>query len=508
MNKLHCTGILLLTLLIAHIRVPVAAAHPLGNFTINHYAGLHITRDSVTVDYVLDYAEIPAFQAISAIDANRNGKPDAAELEGYAANQCQSLVASLQLRIAGGSSQLTLASATVDFPPGAGNLLTLRLNCLFSAPVTMTDHAVVDFRDNVFPERLGWREIVVTSEGVAVAVDGDFATTSVSQRLTAYPDDLLSSPLDQRQVSFTAQPALTAPPSAALSVEQTATALDPGRTDAFTELIRLENLAWPTILLALAIAFAWGGMHAMTPGHGKTIVGAYLVGSRGTVKHALYLGLATTITHTAGVFALGLVTLFASQYILPEKLFPWLNVISGVLVVGLGANLLISRARGAGLFGSAPAPHDHGHGHDHDHSHDPDHDHVHDHDHDHSHGEHMHSHLPPGVDGAPVTWRSLLALGISGGLLPCPSALVVMLGAIALGRIGFGLALVVAFSLGLAGVLTLIGVMFVYAGKLFQRFPAPGRLLRYAPIASALFITLAGMWITVQAVTQLGWLQL
>jgi ABC-type nickel/cobalt efflux system permease component RcnA len=268
-------------------------------------------------------------------------------------------------------------------------------------------------------------------------------------------------------------------------------------------------------------------MHAMTPGHGKTIVGAYLVGSRGTIRHALYLGLTTTITHTLGVFALGLATLFAAQYIVPERLYPWMSLLSGLFVVGIGINLFVSRFRSSGIKlpklradlteltpvlehghvqGAAHAHKyvlKHSHGDDHMHTHDHEHrEHLHVHDHgqphvhrhddhehnDHHHGEGGHSHMPP----EQITWRNLLALGISGGLIPCPSALVVLLGAIALNKIGFGLVLVLAFSLGLAGALTAIGILFIYAGRLFERFPSQGRILRLLPALSALFVSLIG----------------
>ncbi|MBA3534244.1 MAG: sulfite exporter TauE/SafE family protein, partial [Ardenticatenales bacterium] len=209
-----------------------------------------------------------------------------------------------------------------------------------------------------------------------------------------------------------------------------------------------------------------------------------LVGSRGTVGHALFLGLTTTITHTAGVFALGLMTLFLSQYILPEQLYPWLSVLSGLLVVGIGVSLFSQRLRRFLAARTNSAEHDH---HDHDHGHD----------HDHS---HSHSHMPP----ATVTWRSLLALGISGGLLPCPSALVLLLSAMALGRVGLGLVLIIAFSLGLASVLTGIGVLLVHAQRLFERIPVSGRLFQALPVGSALLITLAGLGITVQALAQTG----
>jgi len=267
-----------------------------------------------------------------------------------------------------------------------------------------------------------------------------------------------------------------------------------GRTnDAFTRLITLEDHSLSATLVALAIAFVWGGFHALSPGHGKAIVGAYLVGSRSKVHHALVLGLTVTLTHTIGIFALGLLMLGTSQFVLTEAVFPWLNVMSGVLVMGIGLNLLIQRSRSFQVFQtSTPEP---GHHHHHDH-HDHDHNHSHPHDHSHDHG---HSHLPPGADGSPITWSSILALGISGGLLPCPSALVVLLSAIALGRIGFGLALVSAFSLGLAGVLTAIGLTLVYAKDWFERLPIQASRSRFFPAMSALFVTLIGLGITTKA---------
>lgn len=232
-----------------------------------------------------------------------------------------------------------------------------------------------------------------------------------------------------------------------------------------------------------------GAGHALTPGHGKAVVAAYLVGARGTARHALFLGFTVTITHTAGVFALGLVTLFASRYLLPEQIFPWISLISGILVVTIGGNLFINRLRG-----TADHQHDHGHGH-----------------HQHLPGGmvspsggglagdgHSHQHLPP-AQNQPITWQSLLALGISGGLLPCPSALVVLLSAIALGRIGFGLLLILAFSAGLAGVLVGIGLLLVYANRFFARLPLNGRLVRTLPVVSAALITLAGLGISLEA---------
>jgi len=270
----------------------------------------------------------------------------------------------------------------------------------------------------------------------------------------------------------------------ALSSGKTLEAPDRIADAGFSSLIGRHHLSALVILASLAAAFFWGMAHALSPGHGKTIVGAYLVGSRGTARHAAFLGVTVTVTHTLAVFALGLITLFASHYVPPERLFPIMSLVSGGIVLVLGLGLLGQRLRA--VFGTSG--HEHG----------PHADVA------HRHGGRPHSHLPPRCGDGGVNWRRLLALGISGGLLPCPSALVVLLGAIAFGRIGFGLLLIVAFSLGLAAVLTAIGLAFVYAGRLVQRPLTGGRLARVLPALSALIITGVGVGLTFAALRENG----
>lgn len=251
----------------------------------------------------------------------------------------------------------------------------------------------------------------------------------------------------------------------------------------------------------LCAAFLWGAGHALTPGHGKAIVGAYLIGARSTARHAIYLGLTVTVTHTLGVFLLGAIALFAARYIQPEQLYPWLGTASGLIVLILGAVMVYRRLKIIRLVKShrhdahahpTTAPNhagDHPHGHGHDHL-------VHAH-------SHAHPHRLPGDDGSPITWRSLISLGISGGLLPCPSALVLLLAAVSIQRIGWGLVLVLAFSLGLAGVLTTVGLLFVRGRLLLGRLPAAAALSRYIPTASAIVILILGIVLTVSALRQL-----
>lgn len=508
--KISHISILLAVILVAvHSLAPIAFAHPLGNFTVNHYVGLQLNPEIIVIDFVLDMAEVPAFQEIAAFDTNKDSQPDPTEAAGYHAAKCKTLQPDLVLYLEGRPLTLKLVSSTVEFPAGAGGLPTLRLSCHFQGPMpALAGGAHLQFNNTIDPERLGWREITVTGEGLSLPAELLPLNQSLSQRLTSYPEDLLSSPLDQRQLSFTFHPSddstqsLPGLPAANLQTNQPL--ID--RNDGFTQLITLQNLTLPTFMLAIAVAFTWGAAHALTPGHGKTIVAAYLVGSRGTARHALFLGLTTTMTHTAGVFMLGFLTLFAARFVLPEQLYPWLGVASGLLVVGIGLSLF--RGRLLGLSGS-----DHQHDHDHPHFHDYPHRHEHGDDH-HWHGLTGHSHLPPGGDNTPITWRSLLALGVSGGLIPCPSALIVMLSAIALQRIGFGLVLIIAFSLGLAAVLTAIGIVWVQARQLFEYLPRQryllnslsrgSRILQLLPAASAAFIMIAGLGITFQALTQMG----
>jgi nickel/cobalt exporter len=255
------------------------------------------------------------------------------------------------------------------------------------------------------------------------------------------------------------------------------------------------------ILVAVGIAFVLGAAHALTPGHGKTIVAAYLVGSRGTLKHAAFLGAMVTFTHTVSVFLLGMATLFLFQYVVPETVTRVLGAVSGISIVAIGGWMLYKRLRATGNAHSHGPHHHHDHGHSHDHH---DHHHCgqgHSHEHGHDHGVHGHSHMPD-----EVSWSGLVALGASGGLVPCESALVLLLSAIALRRVGLGLLLLVAFSLGLAIVLMGIGVLVIYAKNLLPESKRSDRnpFFRWVPVASAGVVLALGLLMTV---VSLGWIQ-
>ncbi len=287
------------------------------------------------------------------------------------------------------------------------------------------------------------------------------------------------------------------------------------------------DLSTGFILAALGVSFFAGAAHALTPGHGKAIVAAYLAGSRGTIGDAVYLGSVVTVTHTAGVFILGLVALYASQHLLVDRVLVWLSLISGLLIVGIGTWLFWSRwqalRNGTGgqhshshwPFGghshthehSHAHPHSHSDAHEHSHSHSHSHDHQHSHDapHSHSHDQdhgHEHGHSKPAL---PKSGRgSLLSLGISGGLVPCPEAMAVLLVSITINRLLFGLVILVSFSLGLAAVLIAIGVAMVLAGPTFNRFSKDGLLVRLIPVSSAAVVTLLGVAILYRAAAEGG----
>ena len=480
---------------------PAAMAHPLGNFTVNQYTRLDVARTDVSVRYVLDMAEIPTFQRRQIVDANGDGRIGPAE----SARERDRLVAlvapHLRLLADGRAVRLALSDAHVIFPRGQGGLATTRLDARFRAVGLALGDAPLRLQlSNTYAtDRVGWRELLVArGDGVAVRSTGA-STSDRTSALSRYPTDILHSPPDVRSAATVA-----ALGSGGLAVQAIPVRdeLAPARASSaeksdggFVSLI--ENGGRLTLLgalAALALALVFGMFHALTPGHGKTMVAAYLAGTRGSARHALILGATVTVTHTAGVFALGIVTLSLSQFIVPEQLYPWLNLASGVMVVSIGAFAIRDRLR-RWLRAARPraAATGDAHGHGHEHAHDHGHEHAHDHGHDHGHG---HSHAPPDE----LSMRSLVALGVSGGLLPCPSALVVLLSAIALHRLAFGLALIVAFSIGLASVISGIGLAVLYARKLFVRLPSDhGRIVQVLPVASAVIITALGLVLTARS---------
>jgi nickel/cobalt transporter (NicO) family protein len=466
----------------------VAFAHPLGNFTVNHFTRIESGAGGVRLRYVIDLAEIPTFQESQQSDLDGDGNLTEAELNAWLDRVTPGHLAGLKLAVDGVPVALQLTGKSAVKSPGAAGLFTLRVVYELGGEFAGAGLARrLRFEDANMTDRAGWREIVVAPAPGMKVFDSTAYGGGVTDELRAYPEDLLMAPLNERSAewSVTAGPLPAgAKPLILRDGKPVATA-----RDSFAELIAAPSLTPGVILIGLLIAFALGGMHAMSPGHGKTVVGAYLVGSRGTARHAAFLGATVTVTHTVGVFALGFITLFASRYVIPEKLYPILSFISGALVLAIGSSLFTKRLRVA--MGVAA--------HDHDHSHE----HV-THDHSHGHGAGGHTHLPPGAGGSEITWRSLLALGVSGGIMPCPSALVLMLASISMNRVGYGLVLIVAFSMGLAGALTAAGVAFVYGGKLLSKIPSSGKFMRALPAVSACVIAVLGAAICYRSLREAG----
>ncbi len=485
-------GVLLAAAFLALARPGSASAHPLGNFTVNRYSRIEVYSDVIRVHYVLDMAEIPTFQENSDADANSDGDISLAEAESFAQSRIPELKEGLHLSLNDSDAGLRVVQVSAQFPEGQGGLRTTRLAAIFetSAPA---GEVSLEFEDENFAGRLGWREIVVSS-ATGVELTGDYSHEDVSQALTQYPDDLLSSPLDVRSVTigFDAGSATAAPTLDTANVVVEA----PQRSGAgFASLINTDDLTLGAVIIALLAAFAFGALHALEPGHGKTLVAAYFVGVKGTVRQALGLGLIVAVTHTVGVLAIGLIAIFASHWILPETLYPWLSLASGLMVIALGVRLTLDRG-GSGLLHrlSHLLPFHH----------------------------HHHDAPAPAADGPPP-WRTLIGIGLADGLTPSPSALVVLLAAVSLHRIGLGIALIVAFSVGLALVLAGVSLALLvfkqvmdgasrraqswklpYAGNVAGAFTSEGVMMRALPLTGAVLLLGVGVVLTLRALGEPG----
>jgi nickel/cobalt exporter len=460
--------------LAALVAAAPAAAHPLGNFSVNHLTEASVSSGRVELRYILDQAEIPTFQ--------ERGIPASTLLARKRAVVLRGLAVSVDGRRARLRPE---AGASISFPPGQGGLRLTRVVLPLSAAIRLP--ARVTIRDATFPGRVGWVAIV-SRPGRGTAVRSDATSADPTHGLRRYPAGVLSSPSEERSATLVARRGtgtLTAPRAAGARATTTRRS-----GDGFAGAFERAASGGGTLVLLLLAAAGWGAVHALSPGHGKAMVAAYLVGTRGTARHAIALGLIVTVTHTAGVFALGLVTLLLSQYVLPEQLYPWLNLVSGLLVVAIGAGVLRARIRWGRARGRDAGADDHQHRHGHQHGHDG-------HGHGHDHHGHDHNHAPPRL-----TWRGLTAAGAAAGLIPCPSALVVLLAAVAQHEVALGLGLIVAFSAGLAGTLTALGLAVVSAGRVAVRLDASGRAVAVLPAISALAICGVGCLLTLRALGQ------
>ena len=511
MNRRRLTILSTIVLLVAP---STGWTHPMGNFSVSHYTSLRIAEETIELRHVLDMAEIPTFQEIQ--DAGIVPEIGHPSVSAYLGRKADTLKEGLRLQLDGHRLELRVVSHEVIFPPGAGDLPTMKLAFLYRAvgrETTAGGAYQLSFRDDNLPDRAGWKEVIATAEAGVVFMQSSVPARDRSAELSDYPTDPASSPpqdleahvlfrrmtspaMSAREASSAATPAgprskerlhssakidmphpevVSSTTTRGLQANQQATP-----RNGVTEMITTSEMSASLLLLAAIVAMGLGALHALEPGHGKTMVAAYLVGSRGTARHAVILGLAVTVAHTAGVYLLGGITLYASRYVVPERLYPWLALASGLMIAGLGVALF--RQRYSAMVRSHSQSEDHAHvaGHTH------------------------HHHLDP--DTSAIRLRSLIALGVSGGIVPCPAALVVLLSAFSMRRTGFGLLLIVAFSLGLSAVLIVIGILIVHARHLVASFDGHGPLVRrWLPLTSAAVVTLLGLSIALQAVRAGNW---
>ena len=592
-TRLTALSVLALSLSVAH-PAPVSA-HPLGNATVNHYDGLHLYPDRITVSAVEDVAEIPTFQRRRDIDRNGDSSLSPTELGAYATSRCALLVRSLALSVDSRHLSLHVVGTRYVERAGAIGLTAGRLDCSLEATADLSRAASVSFEDSWDGQGIGWHEVTAVGTGVSLKAS-PFPATSISQELRRYPGDLLSSPLDVRRGTVGVQPgsaASTYEVARGLPVAGAAVRALNRLTNAFNSAASAKHLTVGVGLLSLLLALLLGAGHAFLPGHGKTIMAAYLVGRRGRLRDVVTVGATVTLTHTLGVLVLGLAITTTTAFA-PTQAEQYLGVLSGLIVAGVGVGLLVGAIRrrhrpvlatalhvtspveqvvsdlhlegdgapvpaaralavtvaaqepGAPVTGTLlrPAPggpdephdhdghdhaglhddhdghdhagqhddhatHGHGHGHDHEHEHEHGHDHGHGREHDHGaaashrHGfGRAHSHAPP--EGG-FSRGGLIGLGIAGGLVPSPSALLVLLAATALGRTAFGVVLVLGYGLGMAAALSVAGLLLVKVRGRLDRFAGSSRLRRAdrllaaLPVLTALLVLAVGIGLSLRA---------
>jgi len=466
----------ILPLLACWLAPLVAWAHPMGNFSINHYVAFRAIGNDLSILFRIDIAELPTVEEMHSLDANGDGNITDAEKAAYLARRGAEFTSGLSLRLNGQPIHLAVSQSDLQLRPGAAGLPILLISLKYLVPLDAASSRVrLQYADHNYPTRSGWREVIaVGGRGWDIA-QSDVPDKDVSDGLLNYPTNLILAPpqVVTAHVEFmrdattlgndTSADVAVAPPSGGA----------PTPRDRFTQLITIPHRSDAFLLLALGIAFCLGCGHAMAPGHGKTVVAAYLVGSRGTAMHALLLGLVVTATHVAGVFRLGAVVLLLSTYIVPERLYPWMEFASGMTILVIGAQQFVLRSNAR--RGVASYDHDFVTG---------------------------HTHALP----ERISLTNLVAMGVSGGMVPCPSALLVLLGAIAVGKTGLGMILIIAFSTGLAAVLVGLGLLAVHARQFLIRmeFKGPGILAGRLPLISSAAVTLLGFGIALQSLNTAG----
>jgi len=470
-------------------------AHPLGNFTINHLSEIAFKGERANLRYVLDMAEIPTFAAMREVTAD--GKMDRAQLASWARAEAQLLAPQLHLTAAGAPLVLIVDRESARTRPGAGGLPLLYFT--LDAHATLPrggKRAKLSFSDETFAERLGWKDVVVAP------------ATEPTHELLAYPSALIGSPRNLLSVDI----ALSASDRATVTNAEVADAVSGGappqsavRSNQLSDMLARGTSDWTFVLLTLLVAIALGALHALEPGHGKTLLAISLVGARATVKQAGILAAALTVAHTIGVIALGIAINIFKGYFVPEAIYPWITLLSGAAIAIIGARAVQRQLQSRPAPATVPA-HSHDHGHSHDRGHTHDHGHIHDHGHTHDHGlddlEHARLHAIPG--NAPLKFGGTVWAAMSGGIAPCPAALVVLLAALALNEVTYGIFVIIAFSFGLAATLTGLGIGVVRGASWLQGRRGFEFFMRYGPLVSALMISTIGAYMVGQGFAEKG----
>ncbi|GGT85027.1 High-affinity nickel-transporter [Streptomyces lateritius] len=510
--------------------VPTAAAHPLGNFSVNHYDGLRLSHDRIEDIAVVDSAEIPTAQDEEATDTDRDGTISPAEAADRSAERCARLAGRSRISVDGERIAWKVGRSALTYGKGAAGVPVARLTCTLRAEADLSRPAAVSFVSGADVTRTGWKEITAVPGDRVRLTESSVPSKSPSDVLRHYPRDEDEQPLDVAKAELRTQPGAggaapgdpaPGPPGAAVQAAARGTVLFPALEHRLTGLTAGRDLTLPVGLLAVLLTLLLGAGHAALPGHAKLAVAACLARREGGVRAALAVGTTVTVTHTAGVLTMGLI-LTAGAGFVGEQLLGWLGAISGAVIAVLGMVLAVTAVR-ALRSGRPPAHWHHGHSHGHTDSETPERTHTHGDSHDHHpgpehrhatglsrrHGAHAHEthareRKTPRRTGLPV----LVGVGLAGGLVPSPSALVVLLGAIALSRTFFGVLLVVGYGLGMALTLTAAGLLLSGGGSRFaalseRRLPSLRRYTRYATVLTALAVLTVGISLTLRSLLTL-----
>jgi len=478
------------------------AAHPLGNFTINHLTKLSVHGSRIDVRYVLDMAEIPTYQTLRS--ETPDGKMSGVQLATFGQTLAKQLVPALHLADNGTPLALSFDRAATTTRPGAGGLPTLYVTLEAHATRPRTGASSLAYSDETYAGRLGWHDVIVAP------------ATEPTRELTSYPSALIGSPRSTTAVDIALSAGGAAIARALPTVEAASGAPatpSQARSNQLSDMLARGTGDIKFVALTFLVAIALGALHALEPGHGKTLLAISLVGARATVKQATILATALTFAHTIGVLALGVAINLFKGYFVPETIYPWITLVSGIVIAAIGARAVQRQIRNRRSFSGVPmqAAHRHGddlgHGHSHAHGHAHDHADGHVHADGHDHGDlddvaHARAHVIPG--NAPLTFGGTVWAAMSGGVAPCPAALVVLLAAIALNQVAYGIFVIVAFSFGLAATLTGLGIAVVRGATWLHGRPQFERFVTHGPLVSAIVISSIGAIMVGQGFAQQG----